>query len=291
MARSERSTGVAVIVAAAGLLVLVVAAAVGSERADLGDGDVPVIGQVLSGVITGGFFALLAIGAFLLLFRRGSVSRFRRSGPVVPWWLRSLVTIGLLIMFVVIALFVFGRRPDPERTKPADRTAKQSQDAEAARRTSSGASGLPIAFYVGAALAVAAVAVGVARSPRTPTTVDVDEDEETGELPPIPLRRAVEASLDALEGERDPRRAILAAYARVQSLLASDGLPRRASETEPEYLTRVLEHYGAAAEPAGRLTELFVWARYGAGDVDEAMRADAIAAARALRDGATAGAR
>jgi hypothetical protein len=288
MTRSESSTGVAVIVAAAGLLVLVVAAAVGSERADLGSGDVPVIGQVLSGVITGGFFALLAIGAFLLIFRRRGVSRARRSGPVVPWWLRSLVTIGLLVMFIVIALLVFGRRPHPEHTKPTDRTAKQSQEAAAAKHSSSGPSGLPIAFYVGAALAVTAVVVGAARSPRAPAVVDVDEDEAIDDLPPIPLRRAVEASLDALESERDPRRAILAAYARVQSLLASDGLPRRASETEPEYLARVLEHYGAAAQPARRLTELFVWARYSAGDVDEQMRTDAIAAARALRDGATA---
>jgi hypothetical protein len=291
MTRSERSTGVAVIVASAGLLVLVVAAAVGSERADLGNGDVPVIGQVLSGVITGGFFALLAIGAFLLLFRRGSVSRVRRTGPVVPWWLRSLVTIGLLIMFVVIALLVFGRRPHPEQTKPTDRVAKQSREVAAAKHGSSGPTSLPIAFYVGAVLAVTAVVVGAARSPRTPAVADMDEGEDVDELPPIPLRRAVEASLDALEGERDPRRAILAAYARVQSLLASDGLPRRVSETEPEYLARVLEHYGAAAEPAARLTELFVWARYGAGEVDEHMRIDAIAAARALRDGATAGTR
>jgi hypothetical protein len=138
---------------------------------------------------------------------------------------------------------------------------------------------------------VTVVAIGAARSPRPAPPSDVDDDDDFDELPAIPLRRAVEASLDALESERDPRRAIVAAYARVQSLLASDGLPRRPSETEPEYLTRVLAHYGAAAEPAGRLTELFVWARYGAGAVDEQMRSDAIAAARALRDGATAGTR
>ncbi|MBV9950927.1 MAG: DUF4129 domain-containing protein [Acidimicrobiia bacterium] len=291
MARSDRSTGVAVVVAAAGLLVLVVAAAVGSERSDLGHGDVPIIGQVLSGVITGGFFALAAIGAFLLIFRRGRVSRARPTGPVVPWWLRSLVTIGLLILFVVIALLVFGRPPRPERTKPSDGVAKQSQETTATKHRSDGRSGTPIAFYLGAVLAVSAVVIGVARSPRSTAAADVDEDVEPDDLPPKPLRRAVEASLDALEGERDPRRAILAAYARVQTLLASDGLPRRVSETEPEYLTRVLEHYGAAAEPAGRLTELFVWARYGAGEVDERMRRDAIRAARALRDGAAAGAR
>jgi hypothetical protein len=115
---------VAVVVAAAALLILLVAAAVGSERADLGDGDVPVIGQVLSGVITGGFFALAAIGVFLLIFRRGGIPRVRRTGPVVPWWLRSLVTIGLLIVFVAIAFLVFGRRSPPEETRPADGDAR-----------------------------------------------------------------------------------------------------------------------------------------------------------------------
>src|SRR3954447_16907180 len=177
MARSDSSTNVALVVAGAGLLVLVVAAAVGSERADLGHGDVPVIGQVLSGVITGGFFALASIGAFLLLFRRGSIRRSRPAGPVVPWWLRSLVTIGLLIMFVVIALLVFGRRPHPEHTKPSDGVAKQSQEAQATKRSSDGQSGVPIAFSIGAALAVAAVLIGVTRSPRSSAPVDVDDDE------------------------------------------------------------------------------------------------------------------
>src|SRR3954471_5934800 len=97
-------TGVAAVVAAAGLLVLVVAAAVGSERSDLGDGGVPLIGQVLSGVLTGGFFALALLGAYLLIFRRGTVGRLGRTGPRVPWWLRSLVTIALLIAFVVVGL-------------------------------------------------------------------------------------------------------------------------------------------------------------------------------------------
>jgi hypothetical protein len=294
MTRSEppggrSGTGVAV-VAAAGLLVLVVAAAVGSERSDLGEGDVPVVGQVLSGVLTGGFLALALVGAYLLIFRRGTVGRFRPSGPRVPWWLRSIVTIGLLIAFVVVGLLVFGRRTHPHETKAADGIAKQEQT-KAEQQTSDGRSGLTIAFYVGAALAVTVVVVGLARSPRAAAPVPVDDHAELDDLPPIPLRRAVEASLDALERERDPRRAILAAYARVQSLLASDGLPRRLSETEPEYLARVLEHYGAAAEPARRLTDLFVWARYSAGEVDEQMRADAIAAARSLRDGATAGTR
>src|SRR5688572_9159934 len=89
----------------AGLLVLVVAASVGSERSDLGEGGSPLVGQILGGVLVGGFVALSAIGVWLLLFRRELVRLPRgRGGPVVPWWLRSLVVIGLLLLVVVVAL-------------------------------------------------------------------------------------------------------------------------------------------------------------------------------------------
>jgi hypothetical protein len=130
--------------------------------------------------------------------------------------------------------------------------------------------------------------VVAARAGRGPAD-DADDDSDDEDLPAIdPVQAIAEASLDALSAETDPRRAVIAAYARVQALLAGEGLPRNPSETEPEYLTRVLRHFGAAAAPAGRLTELFQAARYGSAPVDERMRAEAIEAASALRDGAMA---
>jgi hypothetical protein len=278
--------GVALLVAAA-LLVLVVAAAVGSERSDLGEGASPVVSDILGGVIAGGFGALVLIGAWLLVFRRGGVARPKLTGPVAPWWVRSLVAISLLVLVIVIGLLVFGERGKPGEDKPPKTEAEEAAPARAA--SASDDREVSVAFYAGLALAAAVVVVGIARAAGRPGGEgDTDDLEDDEDAPVEMLLTAVDESLDALEGEVDPRRAILAAYARVQVILARDGLPRRLSETEPEYLGRVLRHYGAAAEPARRLTELFERARYGAGAVDERMRADAVAAARAIRDGAAA---
>lgn len=277
------------IVLAAGLLVLLIAAAVGSERTDLGEGRSPLVAQILGGVIVGGFGALAVLGAWLLMFRRGMVRFPRRpGGPVVPWWVRSIVTIGILVLVIVIALLVLGDRPPPEEPPPTSSASTEADPADRGAPTSAESEGPSAAFYAGVALAIAVVLVVAARAGRGPAE-DADDDADEDELPELdPVQAVAEASLEALSAEADPRRAVIAAYARVQTLLAGEGLPRAPSETEPEYLTRVLRHYGATAAPARRLTELFEAARYGSAPVDERMRAEAIEAASALRDGAMA---
>ncbi|HYY80899.1 MAG TPA: hypothetical protein VFD04_17225, partial [Actinomycetes bacterium] len=64
--------------------------------------------------------------------------------------------------------------------------------------------------------------------------------------PPGPRRLAelLEESLADLEGETDPRRAVIAAWIRMERGLAAVGLPRRAAEAPLEYVARVLERAG-----------------------------------------------
>jgi hypothetical protein len=282
----RRGAGIALVVGAT-LAVLVVAAAVGSGRSDLGEGPSPIVSDILGGAIVGGFGGLVLIGTWLLLFRRGGVVRIRPAAPTVPWWVRSLVAIVLFVLVVVVGLLVFGRRDEPRERRRADPAAEESSS-DRSSTAPDDQRNVSVAFYAGLALAGAVVVIGIARAGgRKEPSVDGYEPEEDEVSPAEMLLTAVDESLDALEGEPDPRRAIVAAYVRVQAILARDGMPRRISETEPEYLRRVLRHYGAAAEPARRLTELFERARYGVGVVDEGMRTEAIAAARAIRDGAT----
>jgi Domain of unknown function (DUF4129) len=69
--------------------------------------------------------------------------------------------------------------------------------------------------------------------------------------PRTPAERLVELlddTLDDIEREPDPRRAVIAAWARMERGLAAAGLPRRAAEAPFEYAGRVL---AAAAEPPG----------------------------------------
>ena len=53
------------------------------------------------------------------------------------------------------------------------------------------------------------------------------------------LADVLDETLDDLRAETDPRRAVIAAYARMERALAAYGLPRRPSEAPDEYLQRI----------------------------------------------------
>lgn len=95
---------------------------------------------------------------------------------------------------------------------------------------------------------------------------------------------ALDESLDDLRGEPDVRRAIIAAYARMERALAVAGVPRRPAEAPLEYLARALQSLDASAVAVTRLTDLFERAKFSHHDPDEAMRDEAIDALVAVRD-------
>jgi hypothetical protein len=107
-----------------------------------------------------------------------------------------------------------------------------------------------------------------------------------------PLRRrsqdavslALDESLDDLRTEPDLRRAIIAAYARMERALAFGGIPRRASEAPLEYLERALRELDTSAAGVRRLTDLFEWAKFSQHEPEPAMRDEAIDALVAVRD-------
>ena len=65
--------------------------------------------------------------------------------------------------------------------------------------------------------------------------------------------------------------------------LGRQDLGRRPAETEGEYLVRAFAALGAGGEALRRLTELFSVARFSDDPVDEAMRAEALAALEQIR--------
>lgn len=98
------------------------------------------------------------------------------------------------------------------------------------------------------------------------------------------LSVVLDDTLDDLRAEADPRRAIIAAYARLERVLAANGAPRRASETSDEYLPRVLHDLSLDADAVERLTKLFTRAKFSQHDVDTAMKEEAIGALEQVRD-------
>lgn len=129
---------------------------------------------------------------------------------------------------------------------------------------------------VAALLAAAGVAAFATRKTRPPKTWIFGSHEE--------VALALDESLDDLRNEPDLRRAIIAAYARMERTLAAAGTPRHPSEAPLEYMARALRQLDASAAAVTRLTDLFEWAKFSQHDPDESMREEAIAALVAVRD-------
>jgi len=95
---------------------------------------------------------------------------------------------------------------------------------------------------------------------------------------------ALDFSLDDLRNEPDLRRAIIAAYARMERALATAGVARRPSEAPFEYLERALRSLDTSAAAVSRLTALFEWAKFSQHEPGPEMRDEAIDALASLRD-------
>lgn len=98
------------------------------------------------------------------------------------------------------------------------------------------------------------------------------------------LADALDESLDDLRSDPDVRRAIIAAYARMERSLARAGLPRAPAEAPYEYLERSLVELDASANAARRLTDLFERAKFSQHEPAKSMRDEAIDALVAVRD-------
>ncbi len=101
---------------------------------------------------------------------------------------------------------------------------------------------------------------------------------------PEVLAAALDESLDDLRSDPDLRRAIIAAYARMETALAAAGLPREPAEAPLEYVERALLTLDASAAAVRRLTDLFEWARFSQHEPEPLMRDEAVDALVAVRD-------
>jgi hypothetical protein len=102
---------------------------------------------------------------------------------------------------------------------------------------------------------------------------------------------ALDESIDDLRSDPDLRRAIVAAYARMELALARAGLPRHPAEAPFEYVERALRALETSAGAVHRLTSLFEWAKFSQHEPEPAMRDEAIDALVAVRDELRAGER
>jgi hypothetical protein len=136
----------------------------------------------------------------------------------------------------------------------------------------------PLALAVGAFVVLAGVWVVIRRSRRQvgeiPDAGGVEED----------LAQAIGSSIDDLRGEPDSRRAVIAAYANLERVLAAHGLARRRAEVPHEYLARVLSALQVRESAIRALTELFEYAKFSPHEIDPTMKENAIESLVAVRE-------
>lgn len=97
------------------------------------------------------------------------------------------------------------------------------------------------------------------------------------------LDEIVKDTLEDLHEDRDPRRVVIGAYARMEKTFAAYGVPRHAAEAPFEYVARVLDRLAVSAYEVERLTNLFAWAKFSNHEIDAGMKDEAVAALASLR--------
>jgi hypothetical protein len=252
-----------------------------------------IIGDVFI-VVLGLMFAGLCLLAYALL---ASIGRSRsgkeeedHTRPSAPWWAKLLTVFLLLATLggVVAAILLSDGNGS---TNPLDSlTTPTLLPLDTGSVPAGGPANFVVHWWILAALALVALCVFVFVILLRRSRGD-ELEAEPGSTKRDELRAAVEASLEELEEEHDPRQAVIHAYASMERVLSEHGLRRKPSETHIEYLTRWVTAVQVTRPAAEALTVLYERARFSLHVVDEQMKRDARAALLALRRELQEGAR
>lgn len=194
-------------------------------------------------------------------------------------------TAGKTAAIVLLALAIFCIATVPLLTQDEASTptpaARPSTGATQPRATGRGraAGSLDLGWLlvpVAVTLAVAAPVAVLIRRRRARRDEAAHRDDESA------LAQAVTASIAALESDRDPRRAILRAYAQMERAFDRVEIVRARDETASEFLVRTTRRLPLSAPAAAALTGRFEEVRYSTHEITEADRQDALASLRVV---------
>jgi ABC-type nickel/cobalt efflux system permease component RcnA len=221
---------------------------------------------------------VLGIVAVIVLF----FHRRRWQAPEESRWLRNLVTVlGLMLLATLIGYWAMKHghlRQQREKLQPAQ---GQRQRLDQGRRLPEGTRPARFQWELAVALGglVGLGAAFVLVRERRALSRERGEQTEVDEL-----IRAVETTIEDLRSERDPRRAVIAAYANMERMLGAHGHARRRAEAPFEYLARILRELNVRESAVRSLTRLYEYAKFSSHEIDAGMKEEAISALMAVRD-------
>jgi hypothetical protein len=227
--------------------------------------------------------AVAALGVAIWTVATGKVGAVER--PTKQRRLGGVVFLVAVLVALVIASRQMDLDPRPlgsdESARGRPTTTSSATEAGPQRARPPEFRWAPLLLLGAAGLATVAVLAARrrARLRRQAPTSDVELADELASL--------LDATLDDLRAERDPRRAVIAAYARTERALAANGLPRRTFEAPLEYLDRIAtplhDRVPSALRLVFELTHLYERAKFSPHAIDAEMKADAIATLETLR--------
>ena len=278
-----------------GVLVLVFLVALGSSRSlvHIGGAETPSRVRLVAGSAIILLIAVVVALATSYVAWKLLRAFFEEAGPGErqSTWRRLLAQLAVITIAAVAALVYVllhgaqrgGRTPLSERSLPRVTSPATGRDG----RTASAQTAADLApWVIGGALILIAlllIVLLVLRRRRHGDSEGEPLDEEI-DLRRRELRETVESSLEEIEGEVDPRRAVIRAYAGMENTLAQHGLGRRRFEAPLEYLIRAFAGIHVSKSAAERLTRLFEQARFSEHQIGPEMKREAIASLTEVRN-------
>jgi hypothetical protein len=229
---------------------------------------------------------LLPIGAAVIIWmlaqsRREAVLAGQRN------WRRSLALL-LALAPVLIASFFVVRHLRPPPTKPQS-IAKLPRTTVTTRKGKSHREPIrhvqPAHFQWLAVVVLGSLVLGIAITTGVSLAWKRRQGEAWAEEAALAaaLDEVLADTLDDLRAERDPRRAVIRTYARMERTFAAYGVPRDEAEAPLEYVARVLDRLSVSSFAVSRVTQLFSRAKFSPHEIDAGMKEEAIDALAGLR--------
>jgi hypothetical protein len=233
---------------------------------------------------------IMPIGAVLVVW--GLANRRRQqtlSGRTD--WRRTLVAVGIISALLAVAVFAAEKRQQQVQRRAetgvtsvggpllGPRGVKHRREASAEAPPHRAQWRWFPVLVLGSLLLGIVVTTGAAVAYGRRNRVALDAEAQLAQA----LDEVLSDSLDDLRAERDPRRAVIRAYARMEKTFAAYGVAREEHETPLEYVARVLDSLRVSSFSVRRLVQLFERAKFSPHEIGPAMKDDAIEALAGLR--------
>lgn len=201
-------------------------------------------------------------------------------------WRRTLFGMALFGIVLVFAIgtserLSLNKNGPPAVTNPnAPLKALQTQQAKQKKGAVQRVEGSWLTALVLASVILGvAVAAGLAARQRLRHGEELEEEAALARA----LDEVLADTLEDLRAERDPRKAVIEVYARMERTFAAYRVPRDPAETPLEYVSRALNRLHVSPSAVRRLTLLFERAKFSTHAVDTRMKDEAIETLASVR--------